>query len=177
MKQQVHNWSYPFCFTVVAVHEPSCSSFPGLFRKPPRRCQVLQQRARLQQVGKRPSPMVPASRRSRLKRVLPTSISETSCLKRTENQSRILKKYPLSVIYTRTRMSCSTTAAKLRNCYMTWSKQILHFLWTDYIALKENFTSLIISDGKTAVQILINASLKNEQKLPVDLPPFDFFKL
>ena len=143
MKQQVHNWSYPFCFSVVAVHEPSCSSFPGLFRKPHRRYQIPQQRARLQQVRKRPSPMVPASRRSRLKRVLPTSISETSCLKRTENQSRILKKkYPLSVIYTRTRVSCPTTAAKLRNCYMTWGKLILHFLRTDHIALKENFYEL-----------------------------------
>ena len=141
MKQQVHNWSCPFCFSVVAVHEPSCSSFPGLFREPHRRYQVPQQRARLQQVRKRPSPMVPASRPSRLNRVLPTSISETSCLKRTENQSRILKKYPLPVIYTRTRMS-PTTAGKLGNCHMTWGKQILHFLWTDYIAFKENFYEL-----------------------------------
>ena len=42
---------------------------------------------------------------------------------------------------------------------------------------KRTSTSLIISDKKTAVQILINASLRNEQKLSVDLPPFDFFKL
>ena len=60
---------------------------------------------------------MPASRQSRLKRVLPTSISETSCLKRTENQSRIIEK--VSVI-------CDLYEKPLESDYSRETQKPLH---------------------------------------------------